>query len=215
MRSQAKRCGEYVFHRTLSVTRAACGRIASWFHTYAPRSVKNLVTATQQAARVVRDWTFPRLTWLRPSFVSGLQDTSRQVDRALAKYEARRKAAAGLLGEARKVKAELAEQIEANRQATIEAEQRLTPSAEADDLQYALAQRQQSEQAVACLQTQHDRQHRYVEELEQQLTKTDATLARLRSQRDVLSARLQAVQARLAMEAADVPKCAARDLRQE
>ena len=108
--------------------------------------------------------------------------------------------------------ADLTEQIEANRQAAVEAARHMTRSAEEDDLQSALAQRHQSEQAVASLRIQHDQQHRYVEELEHKLTKADATLTRLHSQRDVLRARLQAAQARLTMEAAYRPKSEDRDL---
>jgi phage shock protein A len=186
--------------------------MASRFYAYAPRFFKKLVSVTQRAAGAVRDWTFSRLSWHGPSFVRGLQNTVHQVDRAVAQYEARRKAMAGLLDEARKLKAGLTEQIEANQQAAVEAERLMTPSAEEDDLQSALAQRHQSQQAVASLRTQHDQQHRYVEELEHKLTKADATLAHLHSQRDVLGARLHAAQARLTMEAAHPPKSEDSDL---
>jgi hypothetical protein len=212
VRSRAENCFKYVCRKTLRVTCAACGWMASRFYAYAPRFFKKLVSVTQRAAGAVRDWTFSRLTWHGPSFVRGLQNTVHQVDRAVAQYEARRKAMAGLLDEARKLKAGLTEQIEANQQAAVEAERLMTPSAEEDDLQSALAQRHQSQQAVASLRTQHDQQHRYVEELEHKLTKADATLAHLHSQRDVLGARLHAAQARLTMEAAHPPKSEDRDL---
>jgi serine/threonine protein kinase len=206
VRSRAKSCFKYVCRITFRVTCAVCGWMAAQFCAYAPGFFKQLVSLTQRAAEAVRDWTFFRLTWHGPAFVRSLQNTAHQVDHAVAEYEARRKAMAGLLDEARKLKADLTEQIEANRQAAIEAARLMTSSAEEDDLQSALAQQHQSEQAVASLRTQHDQQQRYVEELEHKLTKADATLARLRSQRDVLGARLHAAQARLTIEAAHPPK---------
>ncbi len=212
VRSRAKQCFAHVCRTTFRVTCAVCSWVAAQFCAHAPGFFKKLVSLTQRAAEAMRDWTFSHLTWHGPAFVRGLQNTVHQVDFAVTEYAARRKTMAGLLDEAHKLKADLVEQIEANQQAAVEAERLVPLSAEEDDLQSALAQQRQSRQAVASLQTQHDEQQRYVEELEHKLAKVDATLARLRSQRDVLGARLHAAQARLTIEAAHLPHSEDSDL---
>jgi formylglycine-generating enzyme required for sulfatase activity len=65
------------------------------------------------------------------------------------------------------------------------------------------------EENAVSLRKQHEEQQRQVEDLELQLAKADATLAQLRSQHDLLEARLKAAQAQHALEA-DRPRSSRR-----
>ncbi|MBI3464432.1 MAG: hypothetical protein HY000_15460, partial [Planctomycetes bacterium] len=117
-------------------------------------------------------WLRDRLAGLfyryAPEALKELQSTSQQVDGALAEYARRREHLAELLAAARSAAADL--------------EAQPGPGLRADDL--------------AALRGQSERQRECVAELESQLSRADATLARLRSQRDLLHARLKTAQAR-------------------
>jgi len=131
-----------------------------------------------------------------PELVQNLQSTRRQVDGAVAKYERRCKRLARLREEARSVAAELGQQLQENTEALAAAAQRVKSAGSEEEEQAALAKKHECEENVEVLRTQHGDQQRQLEEIEHQLSKAEATLARLRSQRDVLKARLRAAQAR-------------------
>jgi hypothetical protein len=147
----------------------------------------------------IRDWATTIFRRHAPEFIQELQNTMQQVDGAVAHYERRRGRLAKLHEEASSLAAELAGQLQANGEA-LAAAVRMVQSAPSDQQQAALAKKQQYEEHVEALRRQHDEQQRQVEELEHQLGKADATLARLHSQRDVLKARLRAAEARHQLE---------------
>lgn len=122
-----------------------------------------------------------------PEFVQDLQNTTQQVDGAVAEYERRQRRLANLREEALGVVADLAEQIEANRQAA---------TTTGYEQEAALDKQQECESQVEALQSQYDDRRQELEQLEVDKSKADATLARLHSQRDVLKARLKVAAAR-------------------
>jgi len=148
----------------------------------------------------VRDWAATIFRRHAPEFVQELQSTTQQVDGAVGEYERRRNRLAKLHSEARSFVAELARQIRSSREAVAQAATKAETAENVDEEQLALAAKGQCEESLAALETQHAEQSRNLDEIELQLDRADATLARLRSQRDVLGARLRAVEARQAME---------------
>lgn len=136
----------------------------------------------------LRDWAATMFRRHAPEFIKDLQSTSMWVDSAVAEYERRCRRLSKLAGEAREIAAVLATQTVENQQAAAEAAQ----EAETDDEHQrrgALVRQRQCEEDVAALARQQGEQQREVDEIELQLHKAEATLARLRSQRDVLRAR--------------------------
>jgi serine/threonine protein kinase/formylglycine-generating enzyme required for sulfatase activity len=128
-----------------------------------------------------QDWAATMFRRHAPQAIQDLQTTTQQVDSAVAEYERRRRRLAKLVEEGRGILVELAGQIGTN----------------------------PSEENAVCLRKQHEEQQRQVEDLELQLAKADATLAQLRSQHDLLEARLKAAQAQHAPEA-DRPRSSRR-----
>ncbi len=147
-----------------------------------------------------RDWVGTMFRRHAPEFVRELQSTTQQVDGAVAHYERRRNQLARLQQEARSVASDLSEQLEANVEALASAMRMVESAPSHQHEQAALAKKQQCEENVEALRRQQIEQRRQIEEIEQQLGAADATLARLRSQRDLLKARLGAAEARRAME---------------
>ncbi len=147
-----------------------------------------------------RDWAATIFRRHSPEFVQELQSTTQQVDGAVAHYERRRQRLAKLCEEALCIVADLAEQIEANRQAVTAAEAELAAATDADEQEAALDKQHECEEHVDALQSQYDHQQEELEQLELDMSKADATLARLRNQRDLLKTRLKAAEARQKME---------------
>jgi serine/threonine protein kinase len=143
-----------------------------------------------------RDWAATMFRRGAPQFVQELQGTTQQVDGAVAAYERRCNRLARLVEEGRAILPDIARQIESNQQARAAEEQRAESASTDDERQAALARRQPLDESVAALARQHEEQARQVEDLEAQLGTAAATLARLRSQRDSLRARLRAAEAR-------------------
>lgn len=147
-----------------------------------------------------RDWAATIFRRHAPQYVQGLQNTTQQMDGAVAHYQRRCKRLATLLAEARSIEIELSDQIEGRVAAAAAA----TASAEAASTEHARREAQaekcEYEEDAASLRSQRDLQRQQVEELERQQSKADATLARLCSQQNALKARLQTAMACQAME---------------
>jgi serine/threonine protein kinase len=124
-----------------------------------------------------KDWAATMFRRHAPQYVQEMQDTTLQMDAAVAHYERRCKRLADLLKEARSIETELSEQIDAQLAAA------------------AQAKKQEYEDNVAALRSHRDLQRQQVEELQRQLSKADATLASLRSRQNVLKSRLQVAEA--------------------
>jgi formylglycine-generating enzyme required for sulfatase activity/uncharacterized coiled-coil protein SlyX len=130
-----------------------------------------------------------------PEFVKDLQTTTQQVDGAVAEYERRRRRLAKLVEEGHGIVADLAGLLEANQQAATAAQQQVASALTDEQRQAAQAKQGECEEHVVSLGKQHAEQQRQIEDLELQLAKADATLAQLRSRRDLLEARLKAAAA--------------------
>ena len=140
-----------------------------------------------------RDWAATMFRRHAPQFVTDLQSTAQQVDGAVAEYERRRSRLAKLVAEGRAILADLSCAIETNQQRAATSEKQAESAASEHERQAAVVRMRECSESVASLRRQHVEQGLQVEDLEQQLTKADATLARLRSQRDLLEARLKAL----------------------
>lgn len=130
-----------------------------------------------------------------PEFVQRLQNTSLQVDGAIAEYERRRKGLARLLAEAREIEAELSAQLKSNIIAASAALERAGKATEADEERAAMNEHAACEVQSRAVEAQRTAQAEQIAEMELSIAQADATLIRLRSQRDLLQARLKAAQA--------------------
>ena len=144
----------------------------------------------------VRDWAATVFRRHAPGFVQELQSTTQLADGAVAHYERRSRRLSKLLEEARRMAADVALQMQTNQAAAAEAEQQVAAFSSLAEQEAALDQQQACAVRLASLQMQADQQAREVEDLEFERNKAEATLARLRSQRDLLQARLTAAEAR-------------------
>ncbi|HET6883752.1 MAG TPA: protein kinase, partial [Pirellulales bacterium] len=132
-----------------------------------------------------------------PEFVKQLQTTTQQVDGAIAEYSRRREKLAALLDEGRQVLAALSAQIDEELAAANARLQAATES-EAEGLGSS-ADTGPGLQRLEALRNQRQQQQKAVADMELMVAKFDARLAQLRSQRDLLHARLQAVEAQLVL----------------
>ncbi|MCY2995322.1 MAG: protein kinase [Planctomycetota bacterium] len=144
----------------------------------------------------VRDWAGTLFRRHAPEFVTELQSTTQQVDGAVAQYERRCRRLSELLAEGRRIAAELAAQLRVNQELAARAEQAACAAGDPDERQVALTQQQAHQANHASLQSQVQQQAEDVEELVLEQCRAEAALARLRSQRDALQARLTAAAAR-------------------
>ena len=146
--------------------------------------------------RRVQDWAATMFRRHAPQYVQEMQSTTRQMDAAVAQYQRRRNRLASLCHEAGAILDALAEQIQANREAAAAAASHADAADSEDEKEAARARQLECEEHLVALELQHERQGRQFEDLEMQLSEADATLARLRSQQDLLKARLQTAEAR-------------------
>ena len=155
-----------------------------------------------------KDWAATMFRRHAPDALQELQGTTQQVDAAVAGHERRFKRLKGLRDEARRVVAELAVQIAATEKAARDLE---AQAAKADDPHPPVGTRRVPAEAIqdklracredlAALHTQHDEQQVQAGRLEMELAKAKATVLGLRSQRDVLKARMKAVEAQQRVE---------------
>ncbi|MHC4399750.1 MAG: protein kinase domain-containing protein [Planctomycetota bacterium] len=139
-----------------------------------------------------RDWAATVFRRHAPPFVRQLQSTTQVVDGAIAQYERRRRRLAGVQAEAESVLAELDRQIYANRMAAEKTKGKMSAKARAS--------RQAIQESLAALEKHRDRQRSHLDQIRSQVGEVEATLAKLRRQRDLLMARLQSAKARLGPE---------------
>ncbi len=139
----------------------------------------------------MRDWAATIFRRHAPEFVKQMQTTSQWIDGAVAEYERRAHRLAKLAAEAKQIAAALATQLEENRTAAEAAAEEAARAGDDDQRRVADASRRQSEENAASLAAQLEQQQFENGEIEVQLRKVEATLARLRGQRDLLQARFQ------------------------
>ncbi|NQT17081.1 MAG: protein kinase [Planctomycetes bacterium] len=135
-----------------------------------------------------------------PEPVRTLRGTTQEVDGAVAGQQRRRNQLLKVRREGKSIIADLARQIQATLLAATEAGRRAEAAPSEEGRRAARAKQQGCEESVAQLRTQRSRQQHCLDDVDLQLFKADAALARLRSQRDALKARLQAARAQLATE---------------
>jgi len=147
----------------------------------------------------VRDFALTMLRRHAPEVVQRLQRTTQQVDGAVAHYDRRRRRLAALVDDSRRLGRELLAQLAANRQALDELQHPPDDSGilhDVADLEATEAREQQLKEDIHSLEWQVSEQQEKTDDLELQLGKVDATLAKLRSQQAVLVARLRSAEAR-------------------
>jgi serine/threonine protein kinase/WD40 repeat protein len=140
----------------------------------------------------VRDWFRAH----SPEFVQRLQSTAQQVDGALVEYQRRRDRLARLVEEARPVIDHLLAQAHSHRAAAVDAAVRAQETTEAEAARQAGSEKEEGERRAGELEAEAAEQREHLAQLQLDLDQLGATLQRLRSQRDVLLARLRAAQAR-------------------
>jgi serine/threonine protein kinase len=144
--------------------------------------------------------------WSRaPEALKSLQNTQQQIDGAVSEYRRRRDHLKKLLEEAETVAAEIAKEAQSQRAAAAEACRRAEQAENDDEARTALRDQQQCEHSAAELERQLHQQRDQIDQIRLGLSKANATLNRLKNQRDVLNARLRAAEARLVTEGARRP----------
>ena len=164
----------------------------------APSELPALIEPRGPASRF-RDWAATLFRRHAPDALKQLQTTTQQVDAAVAAYARRRRRLATLLAEARSVVAELSEQARSNRDAAAAASRKAESATSEEAQRTALAEKEACQERAETLENRRDQQLREIDGLELELHKADATLARLRSQRDLLRARLRSAEVRGAL----------------
>lgn len=137
-----------------------------------------------------------------PDALKDLQGTQQQVDGAIAVYVSRRNELAALATGARTMEKELLDQITEQQAAAIATGKRADKS---HDTTVAESLRQQQivhQQTAEALSTQLSQQKEQSEQIKLRLAKVDATLQQLRSQQQLLLARLETAQAGVAVATA-------------
>lgn len=132
-----------------------------------------------------------------PDFVQRLQNTQQQVDGAVAEYERRQDRLQQLVSEAAEVLQELKRQAAEHRRSAAEAQRRAQSAIGDDEV------RQAGEEQAACQRAGDEldeliaQQERELEAMHLRLAQVNATLQKIRSQRDLLNARFQVAQAKI------------------
>jgi serine/threonine protein kinase len=143
----------------------------------------------------LRDWAATMFRRYSPEVVQQLQTTTQQTDGAVAAYERRARRLGGLLREAQGVVADLAAQIQTHEQVLEDATARAEAVTDDDDRQSALAQAEEAREQLAGLKLHLEEQQGHCGTLEVEYRKAEGRLVTLRSQRDLLLARLKVAQA--------------------
>ena len=150
-----------------------------------------------------------------PKAVLDLQNTEHQVTGALAEYEGRRNKLAELAREAKEIQRQLDSQVVNHEEAAAEAARCASASKDLRRAQSLRSDQREYEETARSFALRRDEQRKQSDDIRSRLAVADATLNRLRSQRDVLNARLRTAEAgvRLAGGAAkrrwQVPRAAA------
>ena len=138
-----------------------------------------------------------------PSALKDLQNTQQQVDGGIAVYTDRRNKLAALAEEARSVEKQLAEQAAEQEAAAAAARLRASKASSSSDRREAERQEQLHREAADMLAAQLVEQEVQSEQINLRLARVDTTLEKLRSQRQLLIARLEAAQANVAVASID------------
>jgi WD40 repeat protein/tRNA A-37 threonylcarbamoyl transferase component Bud32 len=129
-----------------------------------------------------------------PEFVKELQTTTQQVDGAIAEYARRREKLARLLAEGQQVLAELTTQID-EELAAANSQIRSAEKADTEGSPVNSTGAAAGLERLVSLRVQRDQQQQAIADMELMLAKVDARLSHLRTQRDLLHARLKTVDA--------------------
>lgn len=174
----------------------------------APRFDEALpISADIEAEASVPWWRRTRDRWLdqlrrrSPELVKRLQNTQQQVDGAVAEYEQRRNSLQALVGDADQVVAELKRQAADHREAAAAAARRAEALDAEADIRDALEEKAACEKAADDLARQTAEQEEQLDTMRLRLAQVNATLQRVRSQRDALAARLKVAQVRIQLAA--------------
>lgn len=154
-----------------------------------PASAEGFWTRLRQSCR-------DALSRHAPELLQQLQNTQQQVDGAVAEYERRVRDVGQLRHDADQLVAEFLIQLRDCEDAASAASARFAATSDPQALQQARAERQECDQAALDLRAQVVRQRSELEPIEQQFRQANAMLLKLRSQRDILQARLKIARAR-------------------
>lgn len=132
-------------------------------------------------------------------FVQAIQNTEQHVDAAIDEYEQRHASLADAIQEANSVVEELEAQQDIWRRAISEAEQRAADAQEDAIARAALGEKVRGQRVLEDLAEQLQSQQTQLDEMLRKQSQITATLERLRSQRDVLNARLKVARAQIRM----------------
>ncbi len=162
-----------------------------------PATLTQMVIPNQweQWRQSVRDF----LLLQTAEFVQQVQTTEQHVDLAIADYEQRHAALLAAIKDAQAVIRDLEAQQEVWRRANAEAEQRANDATDDDVARAALGEKLRGERTLAELAEQLQLQQTHLEEMDRKRAHVTATLERLRSQRDVLNARLKVARVQIRM----------------
>lgn len=140
-----------------------------------------------------------------PELAKHLQNTQQQVDGAVFEYEQRQSSLQQLVAEAEEVLQELQRQAASYRAAIAATQRRADESPDEHEAAEALAEKAACQQSADDLAVQITEQERQLETMQLRLAQVNATLHKVRSQRDVLNARLQVARAQITLRT-DKPK---------
>ena len=179
---EASRCRESLSHRALPCRRS-------------PRACQPCAPAGKW-----RDRFWNLLYAHAPQVAQKLADTQHQVDGAVVQYERRRDELAELARAAAAVAAEFATQAASHREAAVAAAKRAEKATDPEVAAQSREDQARCERIATEFESQLAEQEEQSEEIQLRLSKVNATLQQLRSQRDVLQARLRSAQQRMASE---------------
>jgi serine/threonine protein kinase len=141
-----------------------------------------------------------------PQVAQKLADTEHQVDGAVLQYEKRRDELADLARAAASVAAEFAAQEASHREAAKAAAARAEKCTTPEAAIAAQEDQDRCERTAAEFASQLAEQERQSEEIQLRLSKVNATLQQLRSQRDALQARMRAAQQQMGEKPGGPPR---------
>jgi len=161
------------------------------------RGWQRLAGAARDRGQRVRSWLFGLTRGRTPQFVQRWQDTQQQVDGAVAEYERRHASLQQLVTEAEEVLEELKRQFADQRRAAAAARRRADSATDEDHVRQAEQEETSCRQAGDHLADDIAEQQRELETMRVRLAQVNATLQKIRSQRDLLHARWKVAQARI------------------
>lgn len=172
----------------------------------APKFEESSAVGAEEAAEAIENswkqiwgkWHQRILLWLgrrAPELIRHIQNTQQQVNIAVLDYEDRCESLRRLVHEANEVQGVLTAQVAEHQEAARDAKRRMENATDDFEVREADSVARRNEQAARDLQHQLANQLEQLEEMQLTLAKASAKLARLKSQRDALQARLKVAQA--------------------